>query len=113
MVSNAECANTERKSQPFMLSSTPIPDLETPNKHVFGLWEETRALRGNHAETEGQHKLHKESLQLTQQFTIHSYAYLTPCVDLGAGVINAWVLLTVLCALAAGCRFSPMLTVRT
>lgn len=39
--------------------------------------------------------------------------YLLPGVDLGAGVIKAWFLLTVVCVLAAGCRFSPMLIVRT
>lgn len=40
-------------------------------------------------------------------------AYLVPGIDLAGAVIKAWVLLTVVCVLAAGCRFSPMLTVRT
>lgn len=44
---------------------------------------------------------------------MHTAAYLVPGVGLGAGVIKAWFLLTVVCVLAAGCLFSPMLTVRT
>lgn len=40
-------------------------------------------------------------------------AYLAPCVDLGDGIISGWFLLTMACELGAGCRFSPMLTVRT
>lgn len=40
-------------------------------------------------------------------------AYLLPGVDLVACVIKAWLLLTVVCVLVAGWRFSPMLTVRT
>jgi len=47
--------------------------------------------------------------RLTKQMTV---AYLVPGVDLVAGVIKVWFL-TVVCVLAAGCRFSPMLTVRT
>lgn len=40
-------------------------------------------------------------------------AYLLPGVDLVACVIKAWLLLTVVCVLVAGWRFSPRLTVRT
>lgn len=50
---------------------------------------------------------------ILRRVALSDSAYLLPGVDLVACVIKAWLLLTVVCVLVAGWRFSPMLTVRT